>query len=88
MRRPLQLTKFTLKVKDTQMTERVLNAELEDNEPKSLLEPVQQPAEVFDLETRQEGLNIVVKVEILEASKEDIISELSSEPRNVELYST
>ena len=70
------------------MTERVLNEELEDKEPKSLLEPVQQTEEVFDLETRQEGLNIVVKAEILEASKEDIISEISSEPRNVELYST
>jgi len=70
------------------MTERVLNEELEDQEPKALLEPVQQTEEVFDLETRQEGLNIVVKAEILEASKEDIISEISSEPRNVELYST
>ena len=70
------------------MTERVLNEELEDKEPKALLEPVQQTEEVFDLETRQEGQNIVVKAEILEASKEDIISEISSEPKNVELYST
>ena len=70
------------------MTERVLNEELEEQEPKALLEPVQQTEEVFDLETRQEGQNIVVKAEILEASKEDIISEISSEPRNVELYST
>ena len=70
------------------MTERVLNEELEEQEPKALLERVQQTEEVFDLETRQEGQNIVVKAEILEASKEDIISEISSEPRNVELYST
>ena len=52
------------------------------------MEPVPQTEEVYDLETRQEGLNKVVKAEIFEASKEDVISESNSEPRNVELYAT
>ena len=52
------------------------------------MEPVPQTDEVFDLETRQEELNIVVKAEILEALEEDKISEFGSESRNNELYAT